>query len=253
MLGKKVLEVGSGRTLLVPVGFWLCGAHEVISVDLHPYLSEEMSRDDFRKIQAERDLLYTTFGELSEDKIFQERAELLLSWDLDSLSIGEILAKMNITYRAPADAADLQLEDESVDLHISVSVLEHIPSEILSAIFREGIRVTKQGGWFIHRWDMSDHFSHKDHSILPINFLQFSEKEWAKYNDNRYMYVNRLRVDFFDHLFSEVGLTVKSRGVKVDPLSLQALESGAAKIVPPFRDKTHETNAAVTGFFVAQK
>lgn len=251
--GKVVLEVGSGRTLLVPVGLWLCGVEKVITVDLHPYLSEEMSKTDFRKIQSSRDELFSTFGELAENEVFKERAELLLSWDFNSMTLEEILNRMSIDYQAPADAASLEIPDDSIDLHVSVSVLEHIPSEILYKIFREGVRVCKDDAWFIHRWDMSDHFSHKDHSILPVNFLQFPEEQWSKYNDNCYMYVNRLRIDFFDQLFDEVGLEVKERGVVVDSKSIAALEAGEIKTVPPFSEKPAEVNGAVTGFFLAQQ
>jgi hypothetical protein len=36
--GKTFFEVGTGRVPLLPIAFWLCGAGEIITVDLNPYI-----------------------------------------------------------------------------------------------------------------------------------------------------------------------------------------------------------------------
>ena len=48
--------------------------------------------------------------------------------------------------------------------------------------------------------DYSDHYSHSDKNISNLNFLQFSEKEWEKYN-NPYLFQNRLRHQDYRKLF----------------------------------------------------
>ena len=40
--------------------------------------------------------------------------------------------------------------------------------------------------------DYSDHYSHTDNSIGPLNYLNYNELEWAKFNHNCH-FQNRLR------------------------------------------------------------
>lgn len=249
--GRRVVEVGGGRSLLVPLACWLCGAERIYSVDLHPYLAEDMFLDDLSKLQANRSQLIACFGKLAETEIFLERIETFVNLDL-SIGVPKLLEKIHTDYLAPADATELSLETDSVDLHLSVAVFEHIPAEILEAILIEGKRVTKDGGWFVNRWDMSDHFSHKDPSINAVNFLQFRPEQWKKYNDNRYMYVNRLRIDYFDELHSKLGLDVRERRVAINERALNALKEGFPTVAP-FDSKPHEVNATTAATFFAQK
>ena len=229
------------------------GVERIYSVDLHPYLSEVMTKNDMAAIQASPDRLKKVFGAYADSPEFQRRAKILLELDYEGMTARDILSKLGVEYCAPGDAADLEMEDATFDLHVSVAVLEHIPGPILEEIFREGVRVTKPGGWFVHRWDMSDHFSHKDSSITAVNFLQFVEKEWSKYNDNRYMYVNRLRVNYFDRLFANAGLEVKKRDTSIDECALAALKDGSLVPVDGFEEKSPEVNATTAAVFFAQR
>ena len=40
--GARVLEVGTGRRLNLPLSLWLQGAREITTVDLHTYLRREL-------------------------------------------------------------------------------------------------------------------------------------------------------------------------------------------------------------------
>ena len=39
---KKFLEIGTGRNILLPLGLWLKGANEVVTVDLNRYFDEKV-------------------------------------------------------------------------------------------------------------------------------------------------------------------------------------------------------------------
>lgn len=106
---------------------------------------------------------------------------------------------------APGDAADTNLPEQSIDFHTSYAVFEHIPLDVLENILKEGSRIIKKNGLFVHRIDYSDHFSHSDKSISSINFLQYSNDIWSRWANNRYMYMNRLRHDDFIELFESSG------------------------------------------------
>jgi hypothetical protein len=92
--------------------------------------------------------------------------------------------------------------------------------------------------------DLSDHFAHSDGSISAINFLQFSEEEWARYAGNRYMYHNRLRIDDYVDLFGAAELEVLWLGRRTDARALKELRSGFV-VNKRFGAKSPETNATV--------
>ncbi|MFM6005613.1 MAG: methyltransferase domain-containing protein, partial [Sphaerospermopsis kisseleviana] len=92
----------------------------------------------------------------------------------------DLLQFINVDYIAPGDASELSIPSNSIDFHTSYTVFEHIPPDIIKAIIKEGKRVLKSNGLFVHKIDYSDHFSHSDKSISAINFLQFSDSEWNR-------------------------------------------------------------------------
>jgi ubiquinone/menaquinone biosynthesis C-methylase UbiE len=122
----------------------------------------------------------------------------------------------NIVYLAPYDATKTGFNDNTVDIHFSNNVFEHIPPETLNQILTEGTRVLKSSGIAIHKIDESDHFAHTDRSITSINFLQFSKKVWKLIGGNPYSYHNRLRQTDFMEIFQTNNFKVLSKISKID-------------------------------------
>jgi len=244
---KTFLEIGTGRRLNVPIALWLCGALKIITVDINPYLKPELILKDISYITENHQVVRRLFGGYSQEPLFQSRFDELLNAEL---CMEHLLDMMNIQYLAPADARRLDLQTQSVDFHISCSVLEHIPPELIGDILLEGKRVLKKKGLFLHSVDLSDHFSHSDSSISAIKFLQFSEGQWNHYAGNRYAYHNRLRVDDYVGLFHTVGLKILSSDTKIDQKALEELKRGFP-LHEHFKDKTAETNATTYAFIVA--
>ena len=50
-VGATFLEIGTGRRINTPLAFWLLGAEKVVTVDLNPYLKEELVKNDLDYIQ----------------------------------------------------------------------------------------------------------------------------------------------------------------------------------------------------------
>ena len=48
--GRPFLEVGTGHQINVPIALWLCGAGEIVTVDLHRYLKRDLVTGDRRLI-----------------------------------------------------------------------------------------------------------------------------------------------------------------------------------------------------------
>jgi ubiquinone/menaquinone biosynthesis C-methylase UbiE len=58
-----------------------------------------------------------------------------------------------IHYIAPGDASQTNLPEKSIDVHFSVTVLEHVEPNALNGILREARRMLKPNGVAIHMID----------------------------------------------------------------------------------------------------
>jgi SAM-dependent methyltransferase len=220
--GARVMEVGTGRGLDMPVGFFLCGAESVVTFDLYHYLKPGIVMASVRAMCRERDRVLKILAQVTVEKGLRQRLESLCS----APNCADLMRRANIEYRAPADAAHTGLPDHSIDVQMSYTVFEHIPPDTLRAILAEANRILAAGGLALHHIDPSDHFSHDDPSILPINFLQFSDAEWSRIAANRWAYHNRLRAPQFAALYAECGHQILLWKPHVDVASRHAIESG---------------------------
>ena len=247
---ETFLEVGTGWSVTLPIALWLCGAYRTITVDLNRYLKSELVLEELDYIRTHQETVIELFGPQSTNPVFRERLDLLLA---SGTNLDRILSMINVQYIAPANAAQLQLPDESIDYHISFMVMQHIRRDLIPGILLEGSRLIKPDGLFIHYTVFSDLFSGVDNSISSVNFLQFTEAEWEAIAGNRYMYHNRLRVDELQQLFERSGLTVLQLDTKIDSAGIRALESGQLSLADRFRDKAIETNATASAWVTATK
>lgn len=249
-LGKVFLEVGTGRVPLVPLSYWLMGAESTITIDLNPYLKGELIAELMRCIIEKEKEILGLFGSL----INRKRLDVLMNFAKKiNPTVDEFLNLCHIMYIAPADAANTLLPERHVDFHTSYTVFEHIHKNILINILKEGNRIIKDNGLFVHRIDYSDHFSHSDKKISSINFLQYSDDEWEKYAGNRYMYMNRLRHDDYLTLFISAGQKIVEVESDTDQRSEELLSTERFILNERFRSKPKEVLAISGAWIVAEK
>jgi SAM-dependent methyltransferase len=220
--GARVMEVGTGRALDMPLGLFLCGAGSVRTYDLHRYLKKHRVLESVAAIRERRTRIAEIFAPVTDSAGLTSRLDTLCA----AQSFEQILRVAKIEYLAPADAADTKLPPNSIDIQISYTVFEHIPGDIIVAILNEANRILSPNGVALHHIDPSDHFAHDDPSIPYINFLRFSRSEWEKYGANQFAYHNRLRVTDYEKLFERAGHTIVQWRVNRDVRSLQALAQG---------------------------
>jgi SAM-dependent methyltransferase len=221
--GRSFLEVGTGHLPLVPVGFFLCGAERVRTVDLHRRLEWGLLGRALRWIARHPDEVGSLFAGVVASTTVQRRLELVARTYREPV---RFLAEAGIEYLAPCDAARTGLPEGSVDGHFSRAVLEHIGPPALREVLAEARRLIAPDGVALHFVDLHDHFQSQDPSITRINFLQFSEEEWLKLAGNEFAYCNRLRIRDLLDLFREVGFEVMRHETRVDGASLEALRAG---------------------------
>ncbi|WP_413937116.1 class I SAM-dependent methyltransferase [Nitrospira sp. BLG_1] len=248
--GKVFLEVGTGPTPLVPLAYWLMGAERIITIDVNPYLKEELIAEHLHYISQHEEEVLTLFGSLIDRKRFNDMLNLARK---SQLSASDFLDFCRITYLAPGDAAKTTLPDQHVDFHTSFTVFEHIPPDALNAILKEGNRITKSTGLFVHRIDYTDHFSHSDKNISAINFLRYSDDEWARYAGNKYMYMNRLRHDDFLDLFKRAGQVIVDVEPYIDQRSEELLNIGMFHVDKQFSSKSRASLAISGAWILAEK
>lgn len=221
--GKRFLEVGTGRMINIPTALWLCGAGQVVTVDLNPYLEPELVAESVQYVCQHKDEIRQLFGPRAETPDFQTRYAQLVAHTGDMASL---LQLMNVEYLGRHDAAQLPFAAHSFDFHLSHAVFEHIPADSLALILAEARRLLVAGGLLLHIIDPSDHFAHDDQSITAANFLKFDERQWQRLAGNKFMYHNRLRAFELRALFARCGVQILRQAQTLDEPSLLELRNG---------------------------
>jgi len=238
--GKTFFEVGTGHCPIVPIGFFLCGAEKIVTIDLHRRLDFGILKKSLEWMSENREEVCGYYDGVANPQITPQRNSLRISQGkqipqiiermdlIDSLKElpEKFLSEANIQYLAPADAANTGLPDESVDYHISTTVFEHIPRQDIERILKEAKRILKKDGMAVHFIDLSDHFQHQDKSITGINFLRYSDEEWDKIAGNEFAYCNRLRVSDYFGLFREAGFDMCRKEALEDKEAKESLTDG---------------------------
>ena len=230
--GSRVLEVGTGHLPIAPLAFYLLGAAEVVTVDLHRRLDTELTTEMIRRLVESSGKIAELYHGLVEPALFEERLTALAG--LPSGSPYDLQA-LGVHYAAPGDAARMPDEDGTFDLSFSMTVLEHVTPPAIAAILAEARRVLKPDGFAAHLIDPSDHFAHQDAGITRINFLRFSEREWQRLGGNEFSYCNRLRASQLEQAFGDAGFHIERCERTVDERSVNALERGFP-VHPDYRD-----------------
>ncbi len=220
---KRFFELGTGHVPVAPIGFFLCGAASVITVDLHRRIEWGLTQKSLVWISEHQDEVRSLYKGLVDETLLHKRLSLLCRYKNDPVAC---LKEARIEYLAPMDAAHTQLPENSIDYHFSITVLEHISHKDVISIFQEASRVLKPQGLAIHFIDPSDHFQHQDGSIHALNFLRFSEKEWEKIAGNQFAYCNRLRACEYSEIFENAGFEIIRQEKTTDAQAGHDIENG---------------------------
>ncbi len=234
---RSLLEIGTGHIPLAPIGFFLAGAEWIITVDLHRRIDWSLTRESLKWMASHRNEIQSLFQEnIVSSSVFDQRFAAI---EKHINSPQRFLEKAGIEYLAPMDAAKLNLSEKSIDYHFSINTLEHINQRKLRDIFFEARRILKSKGTSVHFIDLTDHFSHQDKSISPINFLKYSDSHWDRIAGNEFAYCNRLRPTDYFKIFSDCHFKVLQKEMTVNEEALDVLNSGF-KLNPKYSQYSQE-------------
>jgi len=139
---------------------------------------------------------------------------VLDKYDLEKITDLNQLKTHNIEYKAPYNLlVEDDLENKDIDFFLSSSTFEHIPVDDLIEILKKLRKILIKGSHLSLHIDYSDHLSHGDPTRDRNHFLQYSEKEWKRYN-TWIVYQNRLRHDHYKNMFLEAGFEILEEEAK---------------------------------------
>ena len=122
-------------------------------------------------------------------------------------TIYDLKKNFNLEYQAPMTLKTIDEKKLYFDASISSTTLEHLPEEELKDSFNFMKRIIKKGGIISAVIDYSDHYSHTDQNISNLNYLQFSDDQWKKYNTPM-LFQNRLRHQDYRQIFKLMGFEI---------------------------------------------
>jgi hypothetical protein len=221
--GTRCLEVGTGRRVDMPFGFYLLGCAGTYTCDLNRYLKSELVEASLGWMRNNRDTVENLFLSGSDDSDDTRRRIGRL---LSAPTATEAMRVAGVDYHAPGDAARISLPAGSIQLHSSYTVNELIPANELEAIYREAQRLLGPTGIALHHIDPSDHFAHDDQAISSINFLRFTPEEWERHGSNRFAYHNRLRAHEHAELFERSGFQIIRQKTFLDARAMRQIQDG---------------------------
>lgn len=176
----RYYEFGTGYDMVIPICMSLLGFNDLTCIDIRRLVFTDLINDSINRLNKVND------ESLKLNKLKGIPA-------INKNNIARVLKEyMGISYLAPRDARDTKLKSSSIDFIVSNATMEHIPQNTIKDILKECYRILKPGGIMSNAIDYRDHWSFFDSSLSCYNYLQYSEKDWKKYNPG-IMYQNRMR------------------------------------------------------------
>lgn len=241
--GKRILEIGSGWELLVPMLFSLCRTERVYLTDLTALLDKYTLEGGLVSFRRNRRQILDALALAPEE--FDRK------FGSDIVSERGFLESNGFVYLAPCDCRHLALEDSSLDAITSRSVFEHISRPVIAEILKESYRLLTPGGLVCHFIDNSDHWQHGDKTISRVNFLRFSDRAFRFTHLNSLNYQNRLRHSEYVDMLRAAGFEIVRAEPRVDSGAVEALKT--LPLAPPFKEFSLEDLATMDSYLLARK
>ncbi len=245
--GLRGFEIGTGWYPTFPLACYLAGAARIITCDLNTHLRADLTSrcvDGLEPFLARiADAAGTDPHEVRQ-RYRRLRNRLLAGDPLEAATDGVV------HYRAPADATRSGLAEGDVDVVFSNSVLEHVPPEVVVAMYHEALRILSPGGVMFHSVNCGDHYAYVDPDIHQLHYLRYSDRQWKRWN-NAFLYQNRLRAHTFVDDARGCGFEIVLDTTTVLPERLRQLAS--MPVHPQFAGIPPEQLCVTTVDFIGRK
>ncbi len=229
----RFFEIGTGWYPTFPFALYLAGARRVTTYDLTRHLQAGLVREAIAELAGFLDVIAASSG--ADPLAVRDRHRRLQTALQDSQDLTEISEGV-IHYAAPADATRTALADGEVDVVFSNSVLEHVPPDAITAMYRESMRILSPGGIMFHSVNCGDHYAYVDRKIHQLNYLRYSDRQW-KFWDNAFLYQNRMRAHEFVERAAAMGYAIEldtstARAQRLEQLAAMKVDARFAQVPP---------------------
>jgi len=192
----NVFELGTGWHPIVPIGMYLIGIENIITVDLNHHLTKENLIKTAQHYLAEG---FDTNGITFKAKRVEKLQQVIVN--AEQLELTNILRLLNINY-VVGDFISNNTFNHKISFVCSNNTLEHIYPDLLAGIFERIDSYSKANCIHSHFVDMTDHFAHFDKRINVYNYLKFTDEKWS-WIDNSIQPQNRLREIDYKNFFEK--------------------------------------------------
>ncbi len=244
--GARFVEIGTGWCPALPLACYLAGAARVATYDrirrLQPDLLRRSAKGLTRFLPT---IAHASGASIMDVKRRHRRLREALADGVDLATATEGV----VVYWAPAEPSRTGLGDGEIDVVFSNSMLEHVPAETITDLYREARRVLVPGGLMFHSVDCSDHYAWVDRRIGPLDYLRYSDRAWARWN-NTFLYQNRMRAHEFVQAAAACGFEIVLDTSTPRPDRLREL--ARVPVHPQFRHLPPEKLCITTVDFIAR-
>ena len=216
--GATICEIGAGWHPTIPLCFYLAGAGSVQATDINRHMDDRIAMQALDALEPHLDKIVHCAK--SDAGATRKRLNRLRNAD----SLEHMLSIAGIIYRhGPTAGPIAYCAPGSIDIVYSNNVLEHVPAPEINKLSHDTARALRTGGVAVHAVACNDHYAHFDRSISFVNFLQYSDEEWEKW-DNGILWQNRLRAPDFVRLCNIPAARLVYRQQYTRPGSLEAIK-----------------------------
>ena len=170
------LDLGAGWLPMIPLGLHQHGLRGQWLVDVRKQLRPEPAIAAARWLDARRGNLPAL------DPPREASRDGLARW----------LAERDIHDIAPA-VPPYDLPSGGFGLVTCWQVLQYPPAPAVLAIHAEAARLLRPGGFYVAEIWLDDQYAVADPSLPRFHFLRYGHRSWARWFDNRFTPMNRLR------------------------------------------------------------
>lgn len=211
--GTRVLELGPGKTCEILAAFTLAGARSGLGLD---YSLDVPAALPPARLQATARILE------------EHRPDFLAAVASSPQTVRQRYEAISASGEAPLEFQryngwSIPLADQSVDLIVSRSVLEHVDRTSVKPLLGELRRVLRPDGGMVHVIDMRDHMHLIPGKASPngpsfsgvtgdwLDALTYPEWLFRAMFSRSAVMINRIRIDEWLSLFAQSGFTVIHR------------------------------------------
>ncbi|MBI5563157.1 MAG: class I SAM-dependent methyltransferase [Deltaproteobacteria bacterium] len=244
--GARLVEAGTGWQPFMPIYFALLGASRVYTYDHVAHARLERAMIVLDRLDERAPDIAGTLG-IPLDGLKRRRAGADAANGMRGL-----FDSLGIVYKAPGDAGQTGLDDNSADLFFTHAVLEHMPTEVVVNVTREACRTLRPGGFYYNVIGLHDHYVTFDRKITKVNFLKYSGAAWSALAQNKISYLNRLRYPDYVRIIKDAGFEIVDAVTEVNGPSLAAIKAGM-KLDASFKAYAPEELAITRAEVLARK